>query len=61
MYRADDVRRLRDAVYVVEAALQDARMDLAEGSIDDYPQAFRDVARAVDALTNTPLEPKAAR
>ena len=62
LYRSDDVRRLRDAIYVLEAAVQDARMDLAAAStLDDYPAAFGLVAEAADALFRTPLEPKAIR
>ena len=60
LYRTDDVRRLRDAIYVLEAALQDARMDLAAASsLDEYPGAFRTVAEAADSLFRTPMEPKA--
>ena len=60
LYREADIRRLRDAIYVLEAELQDARMDLAEGgSLEEYPRVFRRVAGAVDALIRTPLEPKA--
>ena len=60
LYRSDDIRSLRDAIYVVEAALQDARMDLADAAtLEEYPGAFRSVAEAVDSLVRTPLEPKA--
>ena len=59
LYRVVDVARLRDAVYVLEAALQDARMDLTGGTLEEYPPAFRSVAGAADALIRTPLEPKA--
>jgi hypothetical protein len=59
VYRTSDINRLRDAMYVVEAALADARMDIADGGLDDYPQAFSGLAGAVDSLFRTPLEPKA--
>ena len=60
LYRVSDLSRLRDAIYVVEAALHDARMDLADApSLEEYPAAFRTVAAAVDALVQTPLEPRA--
>jgi hypothetical protein len=60
LYRRSDVERLRDHLYVLEAALQDARMDLAEsGRLEDYPAAFRTVAAAADELLTFRLEPQA--
>ena len=59
LYRLDEVGRLRDAIYVLEAALGDARMDLAEATLDESPRAFRAVAASVDSLLRTPFEPKA--
>ena len=38
LYRSDDIRSLRDAIYVVKTALQDARMDLADAAtLEEYP------------------------
>ena len=59
LYGTEEIDRIRDAIYVMEAALQDARMDLSQGSLEEYPQAFRALAAAVDSVVRTPLEPKA--
>ena len=43
----DELERLRDALYVVEAAVQDVEHDLAP---DDGPPDPQDVRRALDWL-----------
>ena len=61
MFRTEDIGRLRDAIYVVEAAIQDARNDVAEaGTLDAYPSAFHAVSRAVEDLLSIRWEPTAA-
>lgn len=61
VYRQDDVGRVRDAIYVLEAALADARMDVADsGTLDAYPDAFASLGAAIESLARVRWEPTAA-
>ncbi len=60
VYRVEDVGRIRDAVYVLEAALSDARLDVAEaGTLDAYPEAFRMLGGAIEELLRVRWDPVA--
>jgi len=60
LFRRNDMDRLRDHLYMLEAAVQDARMDLAEsGRLEDYPEALRRVTAAADQLVALRVEPVA--
>ena len=61
VFRTEDIGRLRDAIYVLESALQDARQDVADaGTLEAYPAAMQSVSRAVDELLALRWEPSAA-
>jgi hypothetical protein len=51
---------LRDRLYLLEAALGDARLDLAEaGSLAAYPEVFSELAAVIDETVTFRLEPRA--
>ena len=60
LIRRNDFQQLRDQQFVLEAALADARRDLADaGSLDAYPEVFATVAHAIEGMVGLRLEPKA--
>jgi hypothetical protein len=60
LLRRTDLQEIRDRLYVLEAALMDARTDLAEAaSLDAYPEVFSVLAQAVEQAVALRLEPRA--
>ena len=60
LFRRDDLQDLRDRIYMLEAALIDARSDLAEaGTLDAYPEVFATLAAAIEQVVAARMEPRA--
>ncbi len=53
----DELQRVRDLVFRLEAALDDANTDLSDGS--DLAAVYRMVVAAARAVVDAPLEPLA--
>lgn len=54
----DELQRVRDLIYLLETALDDADLDLGEGA--EVEAVYRSVVAAARQVTQTPLEPLAA-
>lgn len=60
MIRSTDLQAVRDRLFVLEAALADARTDLADaGSLDAYPAVFAQLAAAVEHAVSLQIDPRA--
>ncbi len=60
LIRRQDLQTVRDRLFVLEAALADARTDLADaGTLDAYPAVFGDLAAAVEEVVALRIEPRA--